>query len=223
MCGRYVCPTRAEIERHWGASDGAADPLEQRFDASPADGVRIVLLRTYGRVDIDSARWGLVPSWWKQATPPPFTFNTRMEDAASKPMWRTALKASRCLVPAIGWYEWKAVGELDPDTGKSSRAKQPWFMHLPGKRLLHFAALMSRHGRGDAAQISCSILTRAAEGPAADVNERMPVVLPEEAHRDWLDRRFSDSEKSLALAEEKAIMLIELEPVSLSATFPNPA
>ena len=36
---------------------------------------------------------------------------------------------------------------------------------------------------------SCSILTAEAVGPAAEVHERMPVVLADEGHGAWLDAR----------------------------------
>jgi putative SOS response-associated peptidase YedK len=29
---------------------------------------------------------GLIPFWWKKPKPPNFTFNTRIEEAATKPM-----------------------------------------------------------------------------------------------------------------------------------------
>jgi putative SOS response-associated peptidase YedK len=63
------------------------------------------------------ARWALIPFWWKQPKPPKFTFNTRIEEAATKPMWRQVVKTSRCLVPAVGWYEWQEVEVTDPATG----------------------------------------------------------------------------------------------------------
>ncbi len=48
-------------------------------------------------------------SWWeKTAKEPTSTFNARAETVATKPMFRTAFKRSRCLIPASGYYEWLA-------------------------------------------------------------------------------------------------------------------
>ena len=79
------------------------------------------------------ARWGLIPFWWKQPKPPNFTFNTRIEEAATKPMWHEVVRTSRCLIPAVGWYEWEEVEVTDPATGEIKKAKQPHFLHLPGR------------------------------------------------------------------------------------------
>ena len=48
-------------------------------------------------------RWGRVPSWWnKKAKETPSTFNARAETVAEKPMFRSAFKRNRCLIPASG-------------------------------------------------------------------------------------------------------------------------
>ena len=42
----------------------------------------------------------------------------------------------------------------------------------------------------------------------------MPVVLPEEVQSAWLDPKLTDSEKALALAQDKAITSVEHHPVA---------
>ena len=62
--------------------------------------------------------------------------------------------------------------------------------------------------------LTCSILTRSAEGPAALVHDRMPVILPDEAQSPWIDPKQTDSEKALALAQVKAVTAVEHHPVA---------
>jgi len=76
---------------------------------------------------------------------------------------------------------------------------------------LAFAGVISSWtpSEGEAAMLTCSILTRAVEGPAADVHDRMPVILPDEVQSAWIDPKQTDSEKALALAREKAVTAVE--------------
>jgi putative SOS response-associated peptidase YedK len=217
MCGRYVSPSEAEIERFWHIGRHNYDPFGRRFNVSPTSQVPLLRLDPEGgELDLAMARWGLIPFWWKQPKPPTFTFNTRIEEAATKPMWRQPVKTSRCLIPVIGWYEWAEVEVTDPATGEIKKAKQPHFLQLPSNRILAFAGVMSlwTSTGGEPEMLTCSILTRAAEGPAAQVHDRMPVILPVEAQSAWIDPKQTDSEKALALAQGKAVTTVEHYRVS---------
>jgi putative SOS response-associated peptidase YedK len=118
----------AEMERYWALSDAVRrNPLHgytQRFNIAPTVQIPVIYQDDEG-TEIRFARWGLVPFFWSKPKMPPFTFNARIEEAATKPMWRQAVKTSRCLIPAIGWYEWKEVEVVDPVTGEIKKAKQP--------------------------------------------------------------------------------------------------
>ena len=106
MCGRYVSPAQAEIERYWEITDPQIrNPLAQRFNVSPTATVPMIYRATDG-LEVVAAQWGFIPAWWKGAKPPRNTFNARSEEAATKSMWRYPAGKSRCLVPAMGWYEW---------------------------------------------------------------------------------------------------------------------
>ena len=45
-------------------------------------------------------------------------------------------------------------------------------------------------------------------------DDRMPVILPDEAQSAWLDPKQTDGEKALALAQENAVTAVEHYPVS---------
>jgi putative SOS response-associated peptidase YedK len=239
MCGRYVSPTEAEMERYWALSDAQRNNqlgFSQHFNIAPTPQIPIIYPGDEG-IEMRLARWGLVPFWWKQPKMPPFTFNARIEEAATKPMWRNVVKTSRCLIPAIGWYEWKEVELTDPVTGEIKKAKQPYFIHLPGRPVFPFAGLMSRWKatENDAAILTAAIITRAAEGPAAEVHTRMPLILPKNAEAAWTDPKQTDGHAALDLAQQTAVTALVHHPVSsrvnnsksagadLIEPFPNPA
>ena len=134
MCGRFVSREQAAIEREYNIK--VLNPFERVYNAAPTMTLPVVRQaagKTREQREVLGMRWGLIPSWWSQPALPTSTINARSEEAATKPMWRGALRQSRCLVPALGWYEWHATPE----------GKVPYFVHAPGPAGLSFAGLWS--------------------------------------------------------------------------------
>ena len=201
MCGRYVSPERAAIERAWRIARITGRPLARRFNVAPTDPVPLLALEQ-GVLTLGRARWGLIPHWWKETKPPKLSFNARLEEAPAKPMWRDPMRFGRCLIPAEGWYEWRVIEQTDPQTGEIVQAKQPHYIRRQDGLLFCFAGLMSRRSvpGSEEPQVTCALLTNAAAGPLAAVHDRMPVVLSDEAHDAWLDRALKDPAKVAELA-----------------------
>ncbi len=170
MCGRYVAPDTAAIERQWRlAPTGAV--FERRFNVAPGADVPVLRKDREGRLLLAAARWGLVPHWWTQPRPPRFNHNARLEEARTKPMWRDAMLRWRCILPAAGWYEWR---ESD---------KQPYFFAPVGGRIAALAGLLSlREGK-----LTCAVLSTEAPGPLGDIHHRAPALLAAETENDWLE------------------------------------
>jgi len=209
MCGRFVSPEERALERAFdlGRRDNP-NPFARRFNVFPTDTIPFLRLPSdSGRIELAAGRWGMVPHWWKEAKPPKTSFNARLEEAADKPMWRDAFARARCLIPAEGWYEWQAVGRIDPATGEIKAAKQPYFVRRKDAALFCFAGLAAcwKDPKTGEALRSCAILTAAAEGPLAGIHDRAPVVLPAEAYDAWLDRGLDDPAEAKALAGRRVL------------------
>ena len=223
MCGRYVSPDEAAIEREWRIGRHNINPFTRRFNVQPTSIIPIIrLYRESGDLELVTARWGLVPHWWKDAKPPNFTFNARLEEAASKPMWRDAIRRARCLIPAEGWYEWQERERAGAGAAKARRYKQPYFIHRRDGRPLCFAGLMSlwSPAGGGEPLLSCSILTTSASGHLSAVHDRMPVTLPDETHAAWLDRELKDGAKAADLIQLR-VPVGELEHYPVSTLVNN--
>ena len=62
-----------------------------------------LLKRVIRTVVAEMQRTPSIPGWWKMtAKEVPSTFNARAETVAQKPMFRSAFKRTRCIVPASG-------------------------------------------------------------------------------------------------------------------------
>ena len=132
-----------------------------------------------------TARWWLVPRWFKGALRDwkATTFNAKLETAAEKPSFRDAWKNGRCVVPALGYYEWSG-----PKTNR-----QPHFIYLQQNQpLLLLAGLQTQRPDG---LRTCTILTRGAFPEIADIHDRMPVMLTAQEAEGWLT--YSDDDETV--------------------------
>jgi putative SOS response-associated peptidase YedK len=168
MCGRFIDPDLRGSE--FDFAELRIAPFPRRFNVKPTQDIYVL----QGH-EITCARWGLIPAWhrgdlkdWRAST-----INARLEDAATKPSFRAAWRHGRCLVPAGGYYEW--TGARSP--------KQPHFFRSAGNEAtLWFAGLLSVWQDLP----TCAILTRAANETAADIHDRMPVILDSAGREAWL-------------------------------------
>ncbi|MCG6875821.1 MAG: SOS response-associated peptidase [Betaproteobacteria bacterium] len=207
MCGRYVHPDDAAMERAWHVGRDNSNPFARQFNVLPTS--IVPLLRRdpeSGKLALAGARWGLIPHWWKDAMLPKFTINARAEEAAGKPMWRHAWRHARCLIPAEGWYEWRELERVSRETGEVKKYKQPYYIHRSDEHPFCFAGLMAlwQKSGSDDMTLSCAIITKPAAGPATEVHDRMPVVLPEQAFEEWSDPALTDAARVQSIIAECA-------------------
>jgi len=221
MCGRFVSREQAAIEREYNIR--VRNPFERVYNAAPT--MLLPVIRTQsgepavpaatdatGAREALSMRWGLIPSWWSQPAAPTSTINARSEEAAAKPMWRSAVRHTRCLVPALGWYEWRVTPE----------GKVPYFIHAPALAGVCFAGLWSewKNPAGEA-QLTFAIMTRAASATLQIIHARMPVVLGQNAWDDWLVGWTTDHSARLAAHVANSLNEFEYYPVSRFVNAPR--
>ena len=176
--------------------DGTQRSQDERSGTSQPDPVRRLRL----------LRWGLVPSWAKDRAIGNRMINARAESIFEKPAYRRAATSRRCLVPADGWYEWqKSPTETD---AKGKPRKQPFFMSAVDGGPIAIAAVYEfwrddeRHADDPQAWLaSYAVITTDAEPGLDVIHDRMPLVLPRDRWKDWLDPRLQDRDAVRALLE----------------------
>lgn len=201
MCSRYAFIPEAAA---WADFRALLGELAEQLLAltaqpklAPTDRVPIVIQQPGTPMQLIHARWGFIPHWWSKPELPRLSFNARSEEAATKPMWRDALRGSRCLIPATHWYEWQHAHGV----------KIPHSLRPHDSRGFMFAGLWSlwRARRDAEPMTTCVILTTAASEEVASVHNRMPVVLAPAAWSAWLDPGLSDGAAALALLREHTV------------------
>ena len=195
MCGRYVSVSSPSLlAERLHVDEVRIDDVEPNYNVTPRAEVPIVAgTKEHLRV-LDRVRWGLVPSWAKDLAVGDRLINARSDGLATKPAYRRAFEKRRCLIPADGFYEWRAL----PGPTKKKQ-KQPYFIAYADREPMAFAGLYEvwkDRTDPDAEWVrSCAIVTTDANDRLAPIHDRMPVVLPERAWSEWLDYENHDTTK----------------------------
>ncbi|PZO01046.1 MAG: DUF159 family protein [Hyphomicrobiales bacterium] len=180
MCGRF------SQSYTWQQIHAFSNPLtlaqgrgnfQPRYNIAPTTTVDIIVPSETGR-DLISARWWLVPAWWKKSLREiASTFNARVETVDSSAMFRDAFKRRRCIVPASGFFEW---------TGPKTDRVPHYFSAADGG-LLGIAGLWDQwtNPEGDVVT-SCTMIVRDANEWTAKYHDRMPSFLQPDQFDAWL-------------------------------------
>ncbi|MGH8681997.1 MAG: SOS response-associated peptidase [Burkholderiales bacterium] len=177
MCGRYVLTSPGEaIAEHFHLADIPAYP--PRYNIAPTQTALVVRETPAGRREAVGLRWGLVPFWAKAPSIGSRLINARAEGLADKPAFRAAFRRRRCLVPADGFFEWRAL---------AGRRKQPYYVRLASGEPFAMAGLWEqwRPPEGDAIA-TFTIVTTAANAALRALHDRMPVIVASADYDEWL-------------------------------------
>jgi len=137
--------------------------------------------------------WGLIPFWTKSQEDADKirtrTMNARAETLFEKPSFRHAVRKKRCLIPASGFFEWRYL----------LGSNYPYYIYLKNRPVFYFAGLWENwHPPGsDDTVYTYSIITCEPNNLLRKIHnkkKRMPVILPLENQKDWIDNSLSVDE-----------------------------
>ncbi|GAB2766549.1 SOS response-associated peptidase [Nocardioides salsibiostraticola] len=232
MCGRYASSRRPEdlIEEFEVVESRVGVPLAADYNVAPTKEIYAVVERPPSEDRSRPAQrqlrvltWGLVPSWAKDPSIGSRMINARMETVATKPAFRRALAARRCLLPADGYYEWYPTAKQSA-AGRSGRpGKQPFFIRPREGGVLAMAGLYEiwrdpTKAEDDPARFrwTATVITTAAEDELGQIHDRMPLMVEPDRRDEWLDPTTSlvDASAVSALLAPAAPGQLEAFPVS---------
>ena len=182
MCGRYASSRDArDLARAFEVEEPPEEVIPPSWNVAPTDPVYAVLQRE-DRRQLRVLRWGLVPSWAKDAKGAARLINARQETVADKPAFRAAYQRRRCLLPADGYYEWQVDGSR----------KQPWFLTSRDGGPLAMAGLYEVWSQGEQRLWTCTVITTSASDELGHIHDRTPLLVPREDWARWLDPAVED-------------------------------
>ena len=203
MCGRYtITLSDGEISDYFNAN--FSEDFFPNFNSAPTQHLPVITNDKQNIIQL--FRWGLIPSWAKDQSIGNKMINSRVETITEKPSFKKAFQSRRCLVIADSYYEWK-----NQEDGKT-----PYRIKLKDSKVFAFAGIWETWHKNIK---TFSIITTEAEKELVQIHNRMPIILPFENIKCWLDDSL-DQESALALLNENVKTGFEVYEVSRKVNSP---
>ncbi|TRZ49392.1 SOS response-associated peptidase [bacterium] len=188
MCGRFILLTDLSvIVESFGIVEMAC---QYRMSNNISPGQQIATVIHDDKTRLVNTRWGLIPSWAKDPSIGNRMFNARAETIAEKPSFKKAFQTRRCLIPADGFYEWQKLGKV----------KKPFYFSIKSGQPFGFAGLYETWMSPERIPINtCTIITTQPNELVRSIHDRMPVIVPKDKEKSWIDPVNYNQEMLLSL------------------------
>lgn len=190
MCCRYYMQTSPELRPYIEAANRSslkdrlvsklARPLVTEGEVRPTDLVPVIAPSS------KSQEPTVFPMVWGFTIPRRQTslFNARVESATEKPTFKESWEKRRCIVPASWYYEWEHL--INASTGKSKTGDK-YMIQAKGSNVIYLAGLYRLEEIAGIQVPVFTILTREPSDEIRFIHDRMPVMLPKEYIREWVN------------------------------------
>ena len=148
------------------------------YNAAPADLLPVI---THDNPEgISFFYWGIPPEWAQKKAVSSKLINAPVEQLTGKVSYKNALESRRCIIPADGFYAWKALGK---------KTRIPYRFVRYDKTIFAFAGLWEEFESEEGGEIyhTFSIITVPANSKVLEVDERMPAILSKKNESLWLN------------------------------------
>lgn len=183
MISRYSLYTIADLRDRFALASGVPKGVKPRYNISPTLKVPVIVGE---QPVVELMTWGLIPKGAKD-TNSVFrykTYNVPSEKILAKHSWEIAVRHSRCLVPANGFYQ--LVGQ--------GNEKQAYYIQLKDTPMFALAGIYTKwENAAGEVQASYSIITSEAPHSLRHIADRMPIILSQSEEARWLDVSVTDA------------------------------
>ena len=155
MCGRFTLKEKNKVNDKFGVD------ISPSFNISPGNKILTIDENNNSKF----INWGYRPIWAED------TFNlinARSETIFEKPSFKNA---SRCLIIADGYFEWKKEAE-----------KVPYYFHM-NNELFFFGGLYNNTS-------GCCIVTKESNENLSHIHNRQPIIIDDKDANKWLQNEY---------------------------------
>jgi putative SOS response-associated peptidase YedK len=161
-------------------------PFKTQYHVSSFDLPKLPVITNEQQKQIQLFTWGLIPFWVKDKQTAEEirlkTMNARAESIFEKPSFRHAAEQKHCLVLTDGFFEWQEY------EGKN----YPYYIRLKNHEPFAMAGLWDSWIDPETTEVlqTYAVITTKANPLMEQIHnkkKRMPVILPKNHERDWVD------------------------------------
>ncbi len=174
MCGRFYVPaddSNDELQRIIYHLNRVKETPVKTGEVCPTDIAAVIANSRMMTPTPFAMKWGYA---LENHAP---IINARCESAATKSLFQDGMQKRRCLIPASHYFEWERMGKQKVKNAIKPTASGTMYM-----------AGIYRISNGIP---EFTILTREPGECIRHIHDRMPVILPREATRDWLNPQYN--------------------------------
>lgn len=174
--------SQEEIEEFFGVSTHREDFFEPNYNIDPGTLLPVVYEEEEER-QIYTFQWGLIPPDADSQEEGKEHYVVKAEELTGESWLEECLQNRRCIVPANGFYKWKA----------SKKKNTPFYIRLLSNRVAGFAGIYSTWQSARGRDVySFAIITTQANALVQPVDDRMPVILHPGDYEVWLSKENRD-------------------------------
>lgn len=179
MCGRFTLDLDKRFYPRFNLSDKELIFFEANYNIAPGNNSIIITNEKTVNKAIE-AKFGYIPVWSKSETTPYSTINAKAETILEKPMFKSSVKSSRCLVPVTGFYEWRV---------ETDDSKTPFYFYNKGEKYFSLAGIHStwEDKNSNTKVNSFAIITTKPNKSIEGFHHRMPLILNQEDEMNWIN------------------------------------
>ena len=175
MCGRYYIDDGIDSDELRRIIDEVnrrsnADQLKTSGEVFPTDTVPVIANSRAMAPAAFAMSWGYSLPDGKRI------INARSETAMEKTMFRDGMIQRRCAVLATNYFEWERAG----------KQKKKYAIHPTGSGLMYMAGIY----RVEDGRPAFTILTCAPADSISFIHNSMPVLIPPDLVKDWINPEF---------------------------------
>lgn len=197
MSERFVLHApKSEIENFFAIKVEAGHNITANYNISPGS-LHPLVINNGNKREIKQAKWGLIPPEAKDERAGKDEYSITAEKLDSEEWLKECVEQRRALVPASGFYKWKAT----------ENKTTPFYVRMLSDALTALAGIYSiwESSRGRKLY-SFAILTTESNALIEPIDERMPVVVRSEKFEFWLDNEIQSSEILEEIAGSPAML-----------------